>query len=89
MSGGHFSSVVNNTALYRYELKADGEMACLEYSIQGTCMSLDHTYVPNAMRGKGAGAALVRVALEEARQKGWSITPKCTFVAAFLRKHST
>lgn len=88
MSEENPSPVVNNTALHRYELKAGGGVAYLEYSMQEGRISLDHTCVPDAMRGKGAGAVLVRAALEEARQNGWSITPKCTFVAAFLRKHA-
>ncbi len=88
MSGGNASPVVNNAALHRYELTADGGVAYLEYSMQEGRISLDHTYVPDIMRGKGAGAVLVRAALEEAKHNGWSIVPQCTFVAAFLRKHA-
>lgn len=86
MNEEHNSPVVNNTELHRYELKAGGAIACLEYSMQGGSISLDHTHVPDAMRGKGAGAILVRAALADAKQNRWSIIPKCTFVAAFLRK---
>lgn len=86
-SGHQGGGVAHNPALHRFELNLNGETALLEYSLEGSCLNLDHTEVPDALRGKGAGGALVRAALAEAKERGWRVTPHCTFVSAFLRKH--
>jgi predicted GNAT family acetyltransferase len=84
---GNSPTVVHNVGLRRFETETEGALAVLEYSIQGDCVSFDHTHVPAAFRGKGVGAALVRTALTEASLRGWRVIPRCSFVADFLRRH--
>jgi len=79
--------VVNNASLRRFELEVGGETAFLQYSFEANGFSLDHTHVPDSMRGKGMGAALVRAAMAEAKRRGWEATARCAFVEAFLKKH--
>ena len=81
------SQVVHRPTLCRFESELDGELAILEYSIQGNLVHFDHTEVPLAFRGKGIGNILVRAALTEARQQRWRVVPNCSFVATFLRRH--
>jgi len=79
--------VTHNTALQRFEVQADGVLAFLSYTHEGTAVVMDHTYVAEAFRGRGVGADLVRAALDEARRQNWSIVPRCSFVAAFIERN--
>jgi predicted GNAT family acetyltransferase len=48
---------------------------------------IDHTAVPDALRGKGVGQALAAHAIEEARKGGWKIIPLCPFMRAQTLRH--
>ena len=48
---------------------------------------IDHTEVPDAFRGKGAGLRLVTRAVEDARAAGKTIIPLCPFAASQFRRH--
>lgn len=50
-------------------------------------ISADHTGAPDALRGTGAAAALVRYMVEDARQNGFSIIPLCPYVQAQYVRH--
>lgn len=72
----------------RYVLRDDGHEAELTYSVLSPKMVIaDHTDVPEALRGTGAGQALVARLVEDARAQGFAITPLCPFVNAQRRKH--
>ena len=49
---------------------------------------IDHTEVPDAFRGQGAGLRLVTRAVEDARASGKKIIPLCPFAAAQFRRHA-
>ena len=72
----------------RYVIRQGGDEAELTYSITSpTLIIADHTGVPEAMRGTGAGHALVARLVEDARAEGVKIVPLCPFVNAERRKH--
>ena len=72
----------------RYVIREDGLEAELTYSIASpTLIIADHTGVPDAWRGKGAGRALVRRLVEDARAEGVKIVPLCPYVNAERRRH--
>jgi hypothetical protein len=48
---------------------------------------IDHTLVPDAFRGQGAGLRLVTRAVEDARATGKKIIPLCPFAAAQFQRH--
>jgi predicted GNAT family acetyltransferase len=48
---------------------------------------IDHTGVPDAFRGQGAGLRLVTRAVEDARAAGKTVIPLCPFAAAQFRRH--
>jgi predicted GNAT family acetyltransferase len=48
---------------------------------------IDHTLVPDAFRGQGAGLRLVTRAVEDARTAGKKIIPLCPFAAAQFQRH--
>lgn len=72
----------------RYILSLDGQQAELTYSILSPqTVIADHTDVPDALRGTGAGLALTERLVADARRDGFRIVPLCPFVNAQRRKH--
>ncbi|WP_375228353.1 GNAT family N-acetyltransferase [Roseobacter sp. S98] len=72
----------------RYVLVSDGHEADLTYSVlSAQTVIADHTGVPDALRGTGAGVALVSRLVEDARSEGFRIVPLCPFVNAQRRRH--
>ena len=80
-------TVVDRPDLERYELAVDGEVAILAYRRRDDRITLSHTEVPEAFRGRGVGGVLARHAFEEARRDGVGVIVKCPFVTAWLRRH--
>ena len=48
---------------------------------------VDHTAVPDSMRGKGVGAALALRVISDAREAGQKITPLCPFFRGYSERH--
>ncbi|NUB46321.1 N-acetyltransferase [Fertoebacter nigrum] len=72
----------------RYVIRQDGADAELTYSITSpTLVIADHTAVPDAFRGTGAGLALVTRLVADARAEGFKIMPLCPFVNAQRKRH--
>ena len=66
-------------------VEGEGEMTFSRLS--ETHIIVDHTGVPDAMAGKGVAKALYLNLVEEARAKGFKVTPLCPYVKAQLQKH--
>jgi predicted GNAT family acetyltransferase len=72
----------------RYEARLDGELAgILEYHVEGDRIDLIHTEVLPVFEGKGVASALVRFALDDARQRGLGVIATCPYVRSYLRRH--
>jgi predicted GNAT family acetyltransferase len=72
----------------RYVIRKDGAVAELTYSITTPTLTIaDHTGVPEAFRGTGAGLALVEAMIADARREGFKIMPLCPFVNAQRKEH--
>lgn len=72
----------------RYVLTREDHAAELTYSQLGpTQVIADHTEVPEALAGTGAGLALVERLVADARAEGFVIVPLCPFVNAMRRRH--
>lgn len=80
-------NVIDNTATHRFEMAVDGHTAFVAYRRDGAVISLDHAEVPRALEGRGVGSALVRATLDAVRGQGLTVVPRCSFVAAFIRRH--
>ena len=84
---GPEDQIVNNAAAHRFELEVDGQTAFLDYQRSDDALTLVHTEVPPAFRGRHLGERLVQAALDAARSEGLRIVAVCPFVRAYLRKH--
>ena len=79
--------VVDNRDDSRFELTVDGHTAVLNYERTPKSLVLVHTEVPEPLRGRRVGDALVKAALAGARGEGLRIVAVCPFVRAYFRKH--
>lgn len=72
----------------RYYTVVEGHEAEVTYSrASPKLVIVDHTGVPDALRGKGVGQALAAYAVEAAREGGWKIMPLCPFFRAQALRH--
>ena len=72
----------------RYVIRQGADEAELTYSVISPQLIIaDHTGVPDAFRGTGAGLAMVTRMVADARTEGFKIMPLCPFVNATRKKH--
>lgn len=72
----------------RYVAEIDGYYAEMTYSrASPRLIIIDHTGVPDGLRGKGVGQALALHAVEDARKGGWKIIPLCPFFKSQVERH--
>lgn len=69
-----------------FTTEVDGVRAELEYTLADGVMTITHTRVPQPIAGRGIAADLMRAALKQAGEQGWSVNPVCSYAAAFMRK---
>jgi predicted GNAT family acetyltransferase len=81
-------SVIDNSTKSRFEISVDGETAFLTYKRTDDALTLIHTEVPPAFRGRHLGNTLVEAALHSAHSAGLRIIAVCPFVRAYMRRHS-
>lgn len=55
--------------------------------VSDTLIIVDHTFVPDALRGKGMARALGDRVIADARQKGQRIVPLCPFMKSLALKN--
>ena len=72
----------------RWTVVVDGHESEMTYSrASPTLIIIDHTGVPDALRGRGVGQVLVTRAVEDARREGFKIIPLCPFAKAQFLRH--
>jgi len=80
--------VVDNPAERRYEAHAgDVLVGFSEYRQAGSRRIFVHTEVAPEYEGKGIGGRLARGALDDVRARGFTLTARCPFIAAYLEHH--
>jgi uncharacterized protein len=80
-------AVRDNVDASRFEVEVDGQVGFLDYERHGNEMSILHTEVPPALRGRGLGTLLAKTALDTARESGMRLKVICPFVRAYMRNH--
>jgi predicted GNAT family acetyltransferase len=78
----------NNEQTSQYETTVDGETAYAAYDLEDPeRIVFTHTIVPEALSGRGIANQLVKHGLDDARSRGLTVVPQCSFVAAFIKRH--
>lgn len=81
-------SLEDNGSKGRYVAVVDGHEAEMTWSrVNDHHIIIDHTGVPEELKGRGVGVALARHVVADARARGFVITPLCPFMAAQFRKN--
>ncbi|TDB88929.1 GNAT family N-acetyltransferase [Actinomadura sp. 7K534] len=82
------TEISDNAGQSRYEIRLDGELAgFVTYRKRDGGISLDHTEVDPAFKGKGVGGSLARGVLDDIREKNLSVIPLCPFIKGWIDKH--
>ena len=79
--------ITHNEQAQRFETTIDGHIGYISYQQRANALVYDHTIVPPALGGKGVGSALVKHALNYARDHGKKVVPQCSFVASYIETH--
>ncbi|AJR06202.1 hypothetical protein H744_1c1177 [Photobacterium gaetbulicola Gung47] len=65
----------------------DGYQAKVSYQISGNVLTVDHSSVPEALRGQGYAGTMLEAVLETIAQEGYKIIPQCSYVVHYMNKH--
>ena len=72
----------------RYEIRAgDRVLGRAFYERQGSRVVFTHTEVDDDAEHSGLGSRLVRAALDDVRDKGETVVPRCSFVRGWIERH--
>lgn len=67
----------------------DGAIHCVfaDYAVQGQTRAILHVEADPALRGTGAASQFMRALAGHARVEGLKLTPRCSYAAAWLKRH--
>ena len=86
--GGVTLRVTDHPDDARYEARLGDELAGFSaYRLTNGQITFTHTEVDDAYEGQGVGSALARYALDDARERGLAVVPRCPFIAAWIERH--
>ena len=77
----------HNAAAQRFEADQGADTAECRCVRLGDVLVLHHTEVPAAMQGLGLAGLLVQATLNWAREHGLRVQPRCSCVAAYMKRH--
>jgi predicted GNAT family acetyltransferase len=82
------ATVTENPGRHRYEISVDGEPAGFTmYTLDGDVAIMPHTKIDSAYEGQGLATTLIGAALDDLRERGVTVVPRCPFVRDFVEKH--
>jgi len=81
------SAIRHNAANNRFEFDVEGGHALAFYRLADGVMTITHTEVPYALRGRGIGSQMMRGVLDSIRAQGLKVVPRCPFVADYINRH--
>ena len=80
-------TITHNQQHGRFEAPVEGHTAYASYRLQNNTLIFTHTFVPQALGGRGIGSALVKHVLNYAAQQGYRVDPQCSFVKIYIERH--
>ena len=86
-TGGMTPLIEHSAEHGRFEATLDGHQGRLEYAASPGRLTLVHTEVDAALEGRGVAGALVRAAVDHARQQGLKVDAVCDYARSYLDRH--
>ena len=80
-------TITHDEQAKRFETSIDGHTGYISYQERDDTLVYDHTIVPQELGGRGIGSALVKHALNYAREQNKKVIPQCSFVSSYISKH--
>ena len=80
-------TIEHRADLHRFECTVDGWLCVADYRLADGVMHMTHTEVPGALQGRGIAAALVKAALQHAREQQLKVKPLCSYVRIYMQRH--
>ena len=82
------STVRDNAAASQFEIFLGSKRAGFaQYRRTAGHITFTHTVIEPEFEGKGVGGRLAKAALDAARADGLLVTPRCPFIAEYIRRH--
>lgn len=79
--------ISRNEHKHMFEIQDGRLTAVVEYKSFDGGINIIHTFVPKPLQNKGYGSALVKYALEYAKEKNWKVIITCPFARAYIARH--
>jgi hypothetical protein len=79
--------VLNDEAEKQFYTTVNGHRAVIRYAKTGDVYNLEHTFVPEELRGEGLAEQLVLGTLTAIRKEGARFIPTCPFIQTYLKRH--
>jgi len=79
--------ILHDIQKQKFYVVVDGLESHLEYVKMENVLNLIHTYVPDALRGKGIAGEVVKAALTYAEENELKIIPSCSYIVAYIQRH--
>ena len=79
--------LIDNKEISQYEIHIEGVVAKILYKRKDNKIYLIHTEVPKELAGKGVASSLAEKVLEDIRQRGLKLIPRCPFIKKYLQRH--
>lgn len=76
----------NNILQNRYELEIEGQLAIVNYRLEGDRISITHVFVPETLRGRGVAADIMDGVVADAKKRGLVIVPVCSYAQSYLER---
>jgi predicted GNAT family acetyltransferase len=83
------TEVHDNPGRHRFEMIENGMTVFADYRRQGARLIIDHVEAPPELRGTGAAGRFMEGLVAAARAEGATLTPICSYAAAWLQRHRT
>lgn len=82
------AQVKRNEAESRYEIEADGGVVGFaDYAVDGSVLTAVRVVVDEAHQGQGYAGQLATTLLDDAKEAGQSVLPRCPYVSSFIKKN--
>lgn len=78
--------IIFNKYRQRFEFATNPE-AFVAYELRDETVVFTSTKVPKEYEGKGIGSALVKYALDYARDNHWKYQAECPFIKVYIDRH--
>lgn len=79
--------ITHDKTRHMFEFSKNGNSAVVEYKPFDGGINIVHTFVPKPLQSKGYSSALVKQALDYAREKKLKVIITCPFARAYVARH--